>query len=205
MVSPFNQCIPGNAFLSQLHVISLKNPREKCLFWYIRHKTKTSLNIINLSSILTTFNPFFLQIEGQGFGSIYDCKFSPTGEHFVATDSHGHLSIFGQGSGKLYDRVSWHSENFLLKFIKIYSSVSQVHISSNQCILTRSLREPGGPCTKSMEVSESRMERVKWSSIHSPALFIIWLSFFKHEFLVCQWNVLVVVSNLVKWASILNQ
>ena len=27
--------------------------------------------------------------------------------------------------------------------------------------LTRSLREPAGPCTKSMEVSESRMERVK--------------------------------------------
>ena len=26
--------------------------------------------------------------------------------------------------------------------------------------LTRSLREPEGPCTKSMEVSESRMERV---------------------------------------------
>ena len=27
--------------------------------------------------------------------------------------------------------------------------------------LTRSLREPGGPCTKSMKVSESRMEWVK--------------------------------------------
>ena len=27
-------------------------------------------------------------------------------------------------------------------------------------VLTRSLREPGGPCTKSMEVPESRMERV---------------------------------------------
>ena len=27
--------------------------------------------------------------------------------------------------------------------------------------LTRSLREPGGPCTKSMKLSESRMERVK--------------------------------------------
>ena len=26
--------------------------------------------------------------------------------------------------------------------------------------LTRSLREPGGPCTMSMEVSESHMERV---------------------------------------------
>ena len=30
-----------------------------------------------------------------------------------------------------------------------------------QFVLTRSLREPGGPCTKSMEVSESRMEGVK--------------------------------------------
>ena len=28
--------------------------------------------------------------------------------------------------------------------------------------LTRSLQEPGGPCTKSMEVSESCMEWVKW-------------------------------------------
>ena len=31
-------------------------------------------------------------------------------------------------------------------------------------VLTRSLRELGGPCTKSMEVSESRMERVKRQS-----------------------------------------
>ena len=30
-------------------------------------------------------------------------------------------------------------------------------------LLTRSLREPGGPCTKSMEVEESRIERVKRS------------------------------------------
>ena len=29
-----------------------------------------------------------------------------------------------------------------------------------RAVLTRSLREPGGACTKSMEVSESRMERV---------------------------------------------
>ena len=35
--------------------------------------------------------------------------------------------------------------------------------------LTRSLREPGGPCTKSMEVSESRMERVKGNGMtHAP-------------------------------------
>ena len=29
-------------------------------------------------------------------------------------------------------------------------------------MLTRSLREPAGPCTQSMEVSESRMERVNF-------------------------------------------
>ena len=31
-------------------------------------------------------------------------------------------------------------------------------------LLTRSLLEPGGPCTKYMEVSESCMERVKSQS-----------------------------------------
>ena len=34
-------------------------------------------------------------------------------------------------------------------------------------LLTRSQREPGGPCTKSMEVSESRMERVKKKIIYA--------------------------------------
>ena len=36
----------------------------------------------------------------------------------------------------------------------------QITHSTNSAFLTRSLREPGGPCTKSMEVSEFRMERV---------------------------------------------
>ena len=33
-------------------------------------------------------------------------------------------------------------------------------LSSVFMVVNRSLREPDGPCTKSMEVSESRMERV---------------------------------------------
>ena len=36
--------------------------------------------------------------------------------------------------------------------------------------LTRSLREPGGPCTKSMGVSESRMQRVNELSISCKLL-----------------------------------
>ena len=42
--------------------------------------------------------------------------------------------------------------------------------------LTRYLREPGGPCTKSMEVSEYRMEWVKKNQIKTLLyLFIKYL------------------------------
>lgn len=50
---------------------------------------------------------FFNLLEGQGHGSIFDCKFSPNGLQFVATDSHGHLIIFGFGSDELYQRVPY--------------------------------------------------------------------------------------------------
>ena len=44
----------------------------------------------------------------------------------------------------------------------------------NDLPLTRSLRAPGGPCTKSMEVSESRMERVNLghNPYHIPPFFL---------------------------------
>ena len=46
-----------------------------------------------------------VQIEGQGHGAVFDCKCSPDGQHFAATDSHGHLLIFGFGSSSKYDKV----------------------------------------------------------------------------------------------------
>lgn len=45
------------------------------------------------------------QIEGQGHGAIYDCKFSADGQHFACTDSHGHLLIFGFGCSRPYEKV----------------------------------------------------------------------------------------------------
>jgi len=45
------------------------------------------------------------QIEGQGHGAIFDCKFSPDGQMFASTDSHGHLTIYGFGSKERYERV----------------------------------------------------------------------------------------------------
>jgi len=44
-------------------------------------------------------------IYGQGYGSIFDCKWSPDGSKFACTDSHGHLSIFGFGDGQKYKKV----------------------------------------------------------------------------------------------------
>uniref|UniRef100_A0A8C6KM99 Pleckstrin homology domain interacting protein n=1 Tax=Nothobranchius furzeri TaxID=105023 RepID=A0A8C6KM99_NOTFU len=49
---------------------------------------------------------YFNMIEGQGHGALFDCKCSPDGQHFAATDSHGHLLIFGFGSSSKYDRIA---------------------------------------------------------------------------------------------------
>lgn len=38
-------------------------------------------------------------IEGQGNGAVFDAKWSPDGTLLAATDSHGHLLIYGFGSG----------------------------------------------------------------------------------------------------------
>lgn len=46
-----------------------------------------------------------MQIEGQGHGAVFDCKFSSDGQHFACTDSHGHLLIFGFGCSKPYEKV----------------------------------------------------------------------------------------------------
>lgn len=47
-----------------------------------------------------------VQIEGQGHGAVFDCKFSPDGQRFACTDSHGHLLVFGFGGSRPYEKVS---------------------------------------------------------------------------------------------------
>ncbi|CAH1798894.1 unnamed protein product [Owenia fusiformis] len=48
---------------------------------------------------------FFNSIEGQGHGAVFDCKFAPDGYSVAATDSHGHLLMFGFGSGEHFKKV----------------------------------------------------------------------------------------------------
>lgn len=42
---------------------------------------------------------FMNTIEGQGHGGIFDAKWSPCGSMIAATDSHGHMLMFGFGTG----------------------------------------------------------------------------------------------------------
>ncbi|GLD57098.1 bromodomain and WD repeat-containing protein 3-like isoform X1, partial [Lates japonicus] len=53
----------------------------------------------------TNTQHYFNMIEGQGHGAVFDCKFTPDGQRFACTDSHGHLLIFGFGSSKPYDKL----------------------------------------------------------------------------------------------------
>lgn len=40
---------------------------------------------------------FVNNIDGQGHGGVFDAKWSPDGTMIAATDSHGHILIFGLG------------------------------------------------------------------------------------------------------------
>ncbi|KAF5301599.1 hypothetical protein FQR65_LT08904 [Abscondita terminalis] len=59
---------------------------------------------------------FMNNIEGQGFGAVFDAKWSPDGTMIAATDSHGHILIFGFGTGNvLLKTVIYYKFN--LKFL----------------------------------------------------------------------------------------
>ena len=68
-----------------------------------------------------TLFDYYNMIEGQGFGAAYDCKWSPHGHSFSATDSHGHLIRFGIGrNDKLSeDKVGCLESSYLycIKFV----------------------------------------------------------------------------------------
>lgn len=47
----------------------------------------------------TILAQFVNDIEEQGHGAVFDAKWSPDGNSFAATDSHGHILTFGFGTG----------------------------------------------------------------------------------------------------------
>ncbi|NXU53400.1 BRWD1 protein, partial [Turnix velox] len=53
----------------------------------------------------TKVNHCFNAIEEQGYGAVFDSKFSPDGQHIACTDAHGHLLILGFGCSKPYEKI----------------------------------------------------------------------------------------------------
>ena len=51
---------------------------------------------------------FNFQIDGQGYGCIFDAKWSPDGLSLAATDSHGYYLNIGFGSSEVFKKVSFH-------------------------------------------------------------------------------------------------
>lgn len=76
------------------------------------------------------------QIEGQGHGALFDCKCSPDGQHFAATDSHGHLLIFGFGSSSKYDKVKIMS---LLNYLPTIEQKLLLSVMTNSFFLSGDL------------------------------------------------------------------
>lgn len=68
-----------------------------------------------IHTVVDSYLNLCVQIEGQGHGAIFDCKFSADGQHFACTDSHGHLLIFGFGCSRPYEKVT--ARNCWLKHI----------------------------------------------------------------------------------------
>lgn len=73
-----------------------------------------------------------IQIEGQGHGAVFDCKFSSDGQHFACTDSHGHLLIFGFGCSKHYEKVFFlQFKNALFQLVFLVKLKMLIHLRLN--------------------------------------------------------------------------
>lgn len=94
-----------------------------------------------------TLHDYYNMIDGQGFGAAYDCKWSPQHHSFSATDSHGHLMIFGVGENSLIseEKVGKHRypriaddflSLFLISFLLFITCNNPTYITSIELLLS---------------------------------------------------------------------
>ncbi|KAH8382855.1 hypothetical protein KR009_005611, partial [Drosophila setifemur] len=79
----------------ELYVLE-SNPRDEHVLLSAGHDGQVFLWDIEQGVCVAQF---FNDIDGQGHGSVFDAKWSPDGTMVAATDSHGHILIFGLGMG----------------------------------------------------------------------------------------------------------
>ncbi|KAH8278786.1 hypothetical protein KR018_009477, partial [Drosophila ironensis] len=77
----------------ELYVLE-SNPRDEHVLLSAGHDGQVFLWDIDQGTYVANF---FNDIDGQGHGAVFDAKWSPDGTMVAATDSHGHILIFGLG------------------------------------------------------------------------------------------------------------
>ncbi|XP_017084121.2 bromodomain and WD repeat-containing protein 3 isoform X2 [Drosophila eugracilis] len=77
----------------ELYVLE-SNPRDEYVLLSAGHDGQVFLWDIDQGVVVANF---LNDIDGQGHGSVFDAKWSPDGTMIAATDSHGHILIFGLG------------------------------------------------------------------------------------------------------------
>ncbi|KAK4329631.1 hypothetical protein Pmani_000034 [Petrolisthes manimaculis] len=85
-----------NAYVIEAH------PFEARLILSAAHDGQLMIWDIFSGSLVWSFKN---TIEGQGYGALFDAKWSPDGFTIAATDSHGHLILFGIGHNEKFQRV----------------------------------------------------------------------------------------------------
>ncbi|XP_034662563.1 bromodomain and WD repeat-containing protein 3 isoform X3 [Drosophila subobscura] len=121
----------------ELYVLE-SNPRDKHVLLSAGHDGQVFLWDIEQGIKITEF---FNDIDGQGHGSVFDAKWSPDGTMIAATDSHGHIMIFGLGMCK--DKYSMlPTELFFHTDYRPLVRDSQNHVVDEQTQIMPHLMEP---------------------------------------------------------------
>lgn len=86
----------GEAFVLEPH------PHDCNVLLSAGHDGRLLIWDIDKGEVLKSFHNF---IEGQGHGAVFDAKWNPSGTTIAATDSHGHLSVFGLGPSERFKKL----------------------------------------------------------------------------------------------------
>ncbi|KAK7075021.1 Bromodomain and WD repeat-containing protein 3 [Halocaridina rubra] len=85
-----------NAYVIEAH------PNEANLILTAGHDGQLMIWDVYSGSLIWSFKN---TIEGQGYGALFDAKWSPNGFTIASTDSHGHLVLFGIGHNEKYKKI----------------------------------------------------------------------------------------------------
>lgn len=109
-LTPGSSCLLATMATCSSGICSVGQTHSTTSTWWAEHRrTQNNRRFFRVCTSVTCRS--FIQIEGQGHGAVFDCKFTPDGQRFACTDSHGHLLIFGFGSSKPYEKVKTFEKN----------------------------------------------------------------------------------------------